>query len=81
MRTKVSGKPGWDHESRPPLYDRIVFILKHVHLSLDYELSPTFPTRWEWQIVRLYTQRDKLMGQLKEYRVKGIQPKQAWPRR
>ncbi len=47
--------------------ERIIFALKHVHLSLDYELSPSYPDLWEYEIGRLYAQRDGLLHQLRYY--------------
>ncbi len=45
--------------------NRIINALKHVHLALDYGLSPVYPRFWTYQIGELYAQRDKLLRQLR----------------
>lgn len=61
--------------------ERIVELLKKVHLSLDYELSGSGPYPWTWQIIRLYGRRDELLHQLKAHRKGRVTPSKPWPRR
>ena len=50
------------------MYKEIVERLTDVHRSLDYELSPVSPHRWDWKIADLYVHRDVLLKELKRYR-------------
>ncbi len=61
--------------------EKIVYVLKHVHKALDYELSPNRQYTWAYGIENLYHQRDHLLKQLRTFRKGRVAPSRPWPRR